>query len=169
MTSVAYNHVLAGDMWRENTSNTHHLRACLPDNSRTRTSSLLSALCPIIAELHLLPFSQWPALKNSHNTIFESTPKGTFCVCTVLAPWRASRAPCWPSQPGPGSARPASAPCPICFFRLLFLLERASAGSVEDLAAKTWNTPSSSRRYGRRVLSARKIGDGQRSGSLWLL
>lgn len=34
--------------------------------------------------LHLLPLSQLPALKNAQRTVLGSTPKGTFCVCTGL-------------------------------------------------------------------------------------
>lgn len=41
--------------------------------------------------LHFLPLSQVPFLKNWHNTVLGSTPKGTFWTCTGLKSSAASR------------------------------------------------------------------------------
>ena len=41
--------------------------------------------------LHFLPFSQLPCLKNMQSTVLGSTPKGTFCACTGLKSSAVSR------------------------------------------------------------------------------
>ena len=46
--------------------------------------ALLRSTAKSWENLHLSPFWHWPLLKNWHNTVFGSTPNGTFWVCTGL-------------------------------------------------------------------------------------
>ena len=59
-------------------------------SSSSRVSWYKSLFAPFLStfrsceNLHFLPFSHWPFLKNWHSTVLGSTPNGTFCTCTGL-------------------------------------------------------------------------------------